>query len=65
MELGSTKAMFYGHDHRNSAHINYGGIELCYALKTGITVYFKPGSLGGVVIDIDKSGNYTINRVYI
>lgn len=64
-EIGSTKAMFYGHDHRNSAHISYRGIELCYALKTGITVYFKPGSLGGVVIDIDSSGNYTIGRVYI
>lgn len=64
-ELGSTRAMFYGHDHRNSAHISYRGIELCYALKTGITVYFKPGSLGGVVIDIGSSGNYEIGRVYI
>ncbi|MBQ7343698.1 MAG: metallophosphoesterase [Clostridia bacterium] len=65
VELGSTRAMFYGHDHRNSAHISYRGIDLCYSLKTGITVYFKLGSLGGVVIDVDEGGVYEIGRIYI
>ena len=65
VELGSTKAMFYGHDHRNNAHITYRGINLCYAMKTGITVYFRFGSLGGVIIDIDRNGKYKIDRVYI
>ena len=65
VELGSTKAMFYGHDHRNNAHITYRGIQLCYAMKTGITVYFRFGSIGGVVIDAHSDGNYEINKVYI
>lgn len=65
IELGSTKAMFYGHDHRNNAHILYRGINLCYAMKTGITVYFRLGSIGGVTIDIADDGSYKINRIYI
>jgi predicted phosphodiesterase len=65
VELGSTKAIFYGHDHRNNAHISYRGINLCYAMKTGITVYFRLGAIGGVVIDINGSGGYEIDRIYI
>lgn len=34
-ELGSTKYIFCGHDHENSASITYDGITMTYGIKTG------------------------------
>lgn len=34
-ELGSTKEIFVGHDHSNSATITYEGVRLSYGVKTG------------------------------
>ncbi len=64
-ELGSTKAIFFGHDHRNNAHIESRGIRLCYATKTGINVYFRRGNIGGLVIELDFDRNYFIERIFI
>lgn len=46
LELGSTKALIYGHDHVNNTLIDYQGVKLCYGLKSGMTCYYMPGMLG-------------------
>ncbi len=63
--LNSTKAFFFGHDHLNNAHIDHGGIKLCYSTKTGINVYSRRESLGGVLIEFDADENITIKRILI
>ena len=36
-ELGSTKHMFFGHDHENNASLTFEDITMTYALKTGVS----------------------------
>lgn len=47
LELGSTKAMFYGHDHLNNLVMNYKGITLSYGYSIDYFAYS----------DIDKTGS--------
>ena len=47
LELGSTKAFIFGHDHINNLVLNYKGINLCYGLKSGRTSYYNNEMLGG------------------
>ncbi len=65
IEFGSTKAFFCGHDYLNNAHIDYRGIKLCYSTKTGINVYSRQDSIGGVLITVNSSEDYTVERVLI
>ncbi len=46
VELGSTKGMFYGHDHLNNFVLDYKGIKLCYGYSIDYFAY----------ADIDKWG---------
>jgi hypothetical protein len=46
VELGSTKGMFYGHDHLNNFVLEYKGIRLCYGYAIDYFAY----------ADIDKWG---------
>lgn len=71
-ELGSTKYIFCGHDHENTASITYDGITMTYGLKTGPSPvpwnYAK--ETGGTLITITGSGadqsvnieNFVINE---
>lgn len=63
-ELGSTKALFFGHDHKNNTFIDYKGVKFCYATKTGKTVYYERDSLGGNLITIYKDSSFTVERVH-
>lgn len=63
LTLGSTKALFYGHDHRNNTHINYNGVLFCYATKTGRTVYYEEDSLGGNLITLRSDSTFTVERI--
>ncbi len=47
LELGSTKAMFYGHDHLNNLVVDYKGITLSYGYSIDYFAYS----------DIDKVGS--------
>ena len=62
--LGSTTALFYGHDHRNNAAVLYDDVLFCYALKTGITVYFESDSLGGNLITVHSDSTYELDRIF-
>lgn len=63
LALGSTKALFFGHDHRNNTHINYHGVLFCYATKTGRTVYYERDSLGGNLITVYPDSSFTVERI--
>jgi len=64
VELGSTKAMFCGHDHYNNLSVEYQGIRLTYGYS--IDYLAMPGieedveQRGATLITIDKQGNFTI-----
>lgn len=53
LELGSTKAMFFGHDHLNNIRLNYKGIILSYGYSVDYFAYWqidKQGSQRGCTI---------------
>ena len=70
-KLGSTKAMFVGHLHRDRSHYNHKGIELVQGTKT-LTTYSYYGYLegeaetkiGGNIITVSKNGDYNWERVF-
>lgn len=70
-QLGSTKGMFYGHDHRDDFYAYYHdddwdearqgidlGILLAYGLKSGAGLYADADMLGGNVLTIHKDGSF-------
>ena len=53
VELGSTEALFYGHDHVNNIVLEYKGITLCYGYSIDYFAYWqiaKQGSQRGCTI---------------
>ena len=53
VELGSTEAMFYGHDHVNNIVLEYQGVTLCYGYSVDYFAYWnivKQGSQRGCTI---------------
>lgn len=61
LELGSTKGMFFGHDHDNNLSIDYKGIRMTYGKSVDYLAYqgiSKRGSQRGcTVINVDGNGN--------
>lgn len=63
-KLGSTKAMFCGHDHYNNISLEYEGIRLTYGYS--IDYLAMPGieddtkQRGATLITIDKNGDFEI-----
>lgn len=65
-ELGSTKGVFVGHDHRNNFAFQHEGIVLAYGLKTGRTSYYDEDLQGGLVIRFPSDMNqFTMEHLYI
>ena len=65
LELQSTKALFYGHDHINNLILNYKDIKLVYGLKTGRSSYYNPHIQGGNLITINANSSFDVQRIYI
>ena len=65
-ELGSTKALFYGHDHLNNFVFNYKGIILCYGYSTDYLAYWqidkKGAQRGCTMITCGKNGTAEITH---
>ena len=55
-ELGNTRHVIAGHDHTNNFIINYEGIKLVYATKTGIGCYYDKDINGGTFLEIGNCG---------
>lgn len=66
LELGSTKAVFCGHDHLNNFSLNYKGIDLVYGYSVDYLAYIginKKGSQRGCTVITSKpDGTYTVNK---
>lgn len=67
--LGSTKAMFVGHLHRDRSVYDYKGVKLVQGTKTLTTSFFygneasdSANVIGGTVVSIAKDGSYTWQR---
>lgn len=66
VELGSTEAVFCGHDHTNDFAAEYEGVRLCYSMSIDYiayvwTKYFNPAR-GGSVITFEGD-SYTTQRM--
>ena len=66
LELGSTSAIFCGHDHINNAILEYKGIKLVFGMSIDYVAYIDPalenlGSQRGcTVIELDREGNVAV-----
>ena len=65
LELGSTKAFIFGHDHINNLVLDYKGIKLCYGLKSGKTSYYYATMQGGNLYTITANNQLKIDRIYV
>ena len=52
-EKGSTKAMFFGHDHINTFESDYQGVKFCYGTKSTDRIYYDEDLLGYQTITLD------------
>ena len=63
LELGSTKGVFFGHDHLNNFALDYKGIQLSYSYSIDYLAYIgisKQGAQRGcTVIDVKPDGTFT------
>ncbi len=62
LEHGSTKAVFFGHDHKNNFALNYKGVQLTYSYSIDYLAYIgisKEGAQRGcTVIEIKPDGSF-------
>ena len=64
LALGSTTAMFFGHNHKNDASFEYDGIRLTWGQLSSYTDYYRSGeereqygsTRGGTLITISQHG---------
>ena len=65
--LGSTRAVFCGHDHSNDFAVNYKNVILAYGVQTGVCEsdpYAQKLPKGGNLITLYEDGTVGIERVY-
>ena len=62
LELGSTKAVFCGHDHLNNIVLNYKGVDLTYNYSIDYLAYIgiskKGDQRGCTVVTVNPDGSY-------
>ena len=63
-ELGSTSAMFFGHDHINNFEVDYQGVKFCYGIKSTDRIYHDEDMMGCQTITIHDDHSLTIDRYY-
>ncbi len=63
-ELGSTNAMFFGHDHINNFANEYEGVLFSYGVKATDRVYFDSDMLGGQTITIKNDHKVDIKQYF-
>lgn len=63
-EKGSTKGMYFGHDHVNNYIVEYQGIDFGYGIKSTDRVYYGDTMLGGRVITIKNDHSLVYEDYY-
>ena len=59
VEKGSTKAMFFGHDHINDFIVKYQGVDFIYAIKATDRIYYNDNMMGGRVTILHNDHTYS------
>jgi hypothetical protein len=62
--LGSTSAMFFGHDHINNFEADYQGVKFCYGIKSTDRIYHDDDMMGCQTITIHDDHSLKIDRYY-
>lgn len=62
-ETGTADMVVVGHDHINNFRIRYQGVDLVYALKTGMESYHEAGMTGGTLITVRPDGSATVEHI--
>ena len=65
LELGSTRAMVYGHNHRNNFIVDYCGIKLCFGIKSTRAAYHDRDMIGGNVYVLKSDNSMHVERVFV
>ena len=63
-EKGSTKGMYFGHDHVNNYIVKYKGIDFGYGIKATDRVYYSDALLGGRVITLHEDNTMSYEDYY-
>ncbi len=63
-ELGSTKTMLVGHDHKNDFVVLHDGIKLAYCVKSGFGSYWREDMIGATTININSLGTAELTQNY-
>lgn len=63
LELGSTQAIFCGHDHKNSLVLNYKGVDFTYGYSVDYLAYVGISKIGDyrgcTVVTVNPDGSYS------
>ncbi len=66
-DLGSTQAVFVGHDHLNDLAVKYQGVDLVYSRSIDYIAYpgieDVTGHRGGTLITLSSDGGYRIEQI--
>ena len=65
LEIGSTKAIIYGHNHRNNFIVDYYDIKLCFGLKSSKAAYHDTDLIGGNVYVLKADNSLVVERVFV
>lgn len=65
LSLGSTKHMFFGHEHENTLKLEYKGIEMAFAVKTGNFSSYAEGKTGLSKITIKSGGVIETEQIFV
>ena len=63
-EKGSTKGMFFGHDHLNNFVVEYTGVYFGYGIKSTDRVYYAEDMMGGRLITVNSDHSLTFTSIY-
>lgn len=64
VELGSTRAMFFGHDHLNNFRVTYKGVTFGYGIKSTDRIYYADDLMGGRTMIIHDDHSLTYEEHY-
>ncbi|MDR2090218.1 MAG: metallophosphoesterase [Clostridiales bacterium] len=67
LALGSTKGMFFGHDHLNTLSLTYKGVRLTYSMSIDYLAYIgirkKNTQRGGTLIEIFDDASFDVRHI--
>ena len=63
-EVGSTDAMFFGHDHINNFNVEYQGITFSYGLKSTNRIYYDDDMTGGQLITLHPDHSFSLEYLF-